>query len=85
MDSFEIHLIEEKREDMPPDALLQCLANVDGLIDQLSQETVDRAEELVANMIHVNDNFETSGTVVVAGLEFSQTPSLDRIQVFISK
>lgn len=83
MDSFEIHLIEEKREEMPPDALLQCLSDVDGLIDQLSQETVDRAEELAANLVHVNDNLDTSGTIVVAGLEFSQTPSLDRIQVII--
>jgi len=85
MDSFEIHLIEEKREEMPPDALLQCLSDVDGLIDQLSQETVDRAEELAANLVHVNDTFDTSGTIVVASLEFVQPPSLDRIQVFILK
>ena len=72
LDSFLIEIEDELVEDPEPDPLLQCLSDVDQLVGKLTASSTDLAEDMRDNLVHVTDDFSTSGTIFVSQMEYTQ-------------
>lgn len=81
LEGFDIELAEKLRDEPQPDPLLQCMSDVEALIGKLSEETVDRAQALVDNMVLVHDDFAINGTVILSSMDYEEDPSFGTIQV----
>ncbi|XP_057372863.1 uncharacterized protein LOC130693696 [Daphnia carinata] len=81
LESFAIQMSEDFREEPEIDPLQKCLIDVDSLISKRDTGIIDRVEELKNNMVHFKDNVTTNGTVVIAQVNFSQSPVIDTIKV----
>jgi hypothetical protein len=72
LDSLLIQIADELVQDPEPDPLLQCLSDVDQLVGKLTASSTGLAGELRDNLVHVSDDFSTSGTIVVSLMEYTQ-------------
>jgi len=72
LDSFSIEIEDELVEDPEPDPLLQCLSDVDQLVGKLTASSTDVAGDMRDNLVHVTDDFSTSGTIFVSQMVYTQ-------------
>lgn len=81
LESFAIQMSEDFREESEIDPLQKCLTDVDSLISNRDTGIIDHVEELKNNMVHFKDNVTTNGTIVIAQMNYSQSPVIDTIKV----
>lgn len=83
LETFAIRMSEEFREEPEIDPLLQCLSDVDFLISKRDTGTIGHAEELKNNMVHFKDNVTTNGTVILAQMNYTQSPVIRTVKVLL--
>lgn len=64
------------------DPLLQCLSSVDMLISNLDSSEIDKAKQLMDNMVHYKQDFITDANLIVTQMSYSQPSELGTIKVF---
>ncbi len=83
LEGFVVQLSEQFHDEPAMDPLLQCLSDVDFLISKRDTSAVDHTENFKNNMVHFQDNITINGTLVISQMDFSQTPVIDTVKVFI--
>lgn len=83
LEGFAIQLSEQFHDEPAMDPLLQCLSDVDFLVSKRDTSAVDHVENFKNNMVHFQDNITINGTLVISQMDYSQTPVIDTVKVFI--
>lgn len=83
LEGFAIQLSEQFHDEPAMGPLLQCLSDVDFLVSKRDTSAVGHVENFKNNMVHFQDNITINGTLVISQMDYSQTPVIDTVKVFI--